>query len=631
MSQDESRVAVEQVVMSTGAPVRVLRSEADTSGEDILSQLELSPFRYALLGIGGAGKMAEVPPRLRQLFNLGVSRTLDSSGALVLDGGTDVGLAALIGQSLADRNAPVDLIGLLPARKAGAPFDGGDADAAPLEPHHTHLVLTAGTEWGDETDTYFRLADALSRRAAMVGLLVNGGAIARQEVLRVVRRGWPLIVIQGSGRLADEIAAAHNAPPDDFDDDALAEIITHGDIHVLSLDQPVAPLRGAFQKLLTELVTRDATLKDAWSQFSLFDKNASEQQGRFLGLQKWILGLAVVATFLAILQTVLEQQALHLAALGAAGKAAPWALWSWFSDDPAALAASLSWLSETVLYYVIVAVPIVFTILVAGANRFKSGNKWLILRSAAEEIKSMIYQYRTGVGAFGAAELQKARQFPRQRLAERVAEITRRTMQSEANLSALIPYTGPIPPTMYGAAAEDDGLSPLSPEHYLAIRVGDQIGYFETKTVRIDRQMRRLQWTLYFLGGLGTLLAALGFELWIALTTAISGAIATFLEYQQLETNLTSYNQVKAELASIRRWWYSLSEGDRRNPDHFRLLVVNTEQLLGNERATWLQSMSDALAELREKQSSDDFLDMGGGPPLAPDGRVTAPETPEGN
>ena len=37
-------------------------------------------------------------------------------------------------------------------------------------------------------------------------ILANGGLIARKEVLISVHEGWPIIVIQGSGRLADDIA-----------------------------------------------------------------------------------------------------------------------------------------------------------------------------------------------------------------------------------------------------------------------------------------------------------------------------------------------------------------------------------------------------------------------------------------
>jgi hypothetical protein len=44
--------------------------------------------------------------------------------------------------------------------------------------------------------------------APTVAILVNGGAIAADEALQSVRNGWPLLVLEGSGRFADELSAA---------------------------------------------------------------------------------------------------------------------------------------------------------------------------------------------------------------------------------------------------------------------------------------------------------------------------------------------------------------------------------------------------------------------------------------
>jgi len=44
--------------------------------------------------------------------------------------------------------------------------------------------------------------------APIVAILVNGGAIAADEALQSVRNGWQLLVVEGSGRFADELSAA---------------------------------------------------------------------------------------------------------------------------------------------------------------------------------------------------------------------------------------------------------------------------------------------------------------------------------------------------------------------------------------------------------------------------------------
>ena len=56
--------------------------------------------------------------------------------------------------------------------------------------------------------------------------------------------------------------------------------------------------------------------------------------------------------------------------------------------------------SELFLRYVIIILPISISILIASSTYFKYGNKWVMLRNAAEEVKSEIYQYRTRVGNY---------------------------------------------------------------------------------------------------------------------------------------------------------------------------------------------------------------------------------------
>jgi hypothetical protein len=79
-------------------------------------------------------------------------------------------------------------------------------DGARLEPNHSYFVLVESNEWGGETGKMLELARAFN--APTVAILVNGGTIAADEALQSVRNGWPLLVIEGSGRFADELSAA---------------------------------------------------------------------------------------------------------------------------------------------------------------------------------------------------------------------------------------------------------------------------------------------------------------------------------------------------------------------------------------------------------------------------------------
>ena len=58
---------------------------------------------------------------------------------------------------------------------------------------------------------------------------------------------------------------------------------------------------------------------------------------------------------------------------------------------------------------------------------------------------------------------------------------------------------------MYGACADDDGLSRLTGERYLHIRLRDQLAYYHGRVARLGRQRSWLQAAAIGSGGAGAL------------------------------------------------------------------------------------------------------------------------------
>jgi hypothetical protein len=63
-----------------------------------------------------------------------------------------------------------------------------------------------------------RLASALARDRALVGVMVNGGTVAVRDAGFVMRAGGRVLAIAGTGRAADRIAATVRGAPTDDDD-----------------------------------------------------------------------------------------------------------------------------------------------------------------------------------------------------------------------------------------------------------------------------------------------------------------------------------------------------------------------------------------------------------------------------
>jgi hypothetical protein len=198
----------------TAAAVQV-DSQDELGGS--LRALGLEHERPAIVLIGGAGGLAEADGRrVRGFFNDALIPIASEVGASVVDGGTEAGVMRLMGEGRARAGATFPLIGVAAAGTVTLPGAARRrADAAALEAHHTHFVLVPGDRWGDEAPWLTAVAGALAGKRPSVTVLVNGGAIALEDVSRSVGAGRPVFVVTGSGRTADTLAAALDGAPAD--------------------------------------------------------------------------------------------------------------------------------------------------------------------------------------------------------------------------------------------------------------------------------------------------------------------------------------------------------------------------------------------------------------------------------
>jgi SMODS and SLOG-associating 2TM effector domain 1/Protein of unknown function (DUF4231) len=318
----------------------------------------------------------------------------------------------------------------------------------------------------------------------------------------------------------------------------------------------------------------NTTLKSAWRTFAEYDESAKRQQRDFNRLQIWILGLGIIATALALSQTQFR---------------------SFFQVNT---------LQDGAISLAILILPITISILVAARNQFKYGNKWVLLRAGAEAIKREIYTYRTYSIIY--SDKQRGPLSREQVLSKQTDALTRQLMQTEVNLFAIKPYNEstehPIPPKMYGAAADDDGYRDLTPDDYIKIRIGDQISYYKNRIVQLDLRLKIFQWLIYLTGGIGTFLAAVGFKLWVALTIALASLFTTVLEYRQIQNTVIQYNQAVTNLVTLQNWWIALPIDDKKKQENIDTLVDSAETILSSELTGWVQQMQSAMAKIYEQK-----------------------------
>jgi len=320
-------------------------------------------------------------------------------------------------------------------------------------------------------------------------------------------------------------------------------------------------------------------LLQAWETFADYDLNANRQQRHFDRLQQVIIVLGLLGTALALGQQLYGPKETITGNLLTAPELLTQNRVGW-------------WL----LHHALILIPIGLTVLITAAGRFKQGSKWLLLRAGAEAIKREIYRYR--------ARAMYYRENAESQLAQRMEDITRRTMRTEVNSSSLVSYdkSKGFPPGMGATLSDDMGFGFLTPARYLEIRLGSQLAYFRRKAVRLERQLKVLSWLTFIVGGAGTYLAAVGQQVWIALTTALVAAMGTYLGYRQTESTLTKYNQTATNLANVRAWWNALLPEEQLRQSNLDLLVEHTEQVLQTDLDGWVQQMQNALADLHKNQ-----------------------------
>jgi hypothetical protein len=217
--------------------------------EAVAKLLGFTEPRPTIYVTGGAGAMSpEDMAATRTVVEKGLVRFAEEHNVVVIDGGTQVGIPVLIGDGRQKVRARFPLVGITPLELSKYPgYENDNPHATPLNTAHSHFVLTSGDEFGDESEMITRLTSALSGEGEKpaLGILINGGKIAREEVFARTtsdKLSFPLIVLEGTGRFADILARAfYEGHTEEAD---LQAIINKGRLQMVSINDGPDALRA---------------------------------------------------------------------------------------------------------------------------------------------------------------------------------------------------------------------------------------------------------------------------------------------------------------------------------------------------------------------------------------------------
>jgi hypothetical protein len=586
----------QEVSLSGGKKAKLLFTPGNGDTVQLLNSLELEQSEALIIVVGSTSSLEEpLRRRLLQLFGRGLARAARQTKAVVFDGGTASGIISVLGKGLAEHSPDTPYLGVALREKVIIPQTDLVVSANvksgkhELEPHHTHFVLVEGENWGDETEAFFKLAAVLGQTRPVVTVLAGGGEVSRNEVVRSVRLGWPVVILKGTGRTADKIAEEYEkyetarqqggALPL-IEEPELAEIVAEGDLHYISINEDSTE---KLERLLLLLCRPDTILKQAWDQQNMYSENAKRYQSYFLRLQNGILFLSFLVAFLTALKLSVPQMQAKI------------------FDWP-----------EPLIYYVLLVIPVLQVVFITVSNQFGLANKWLLLRGATETVKQQIYRYRTRTGIYSNSRLFEDNTSRETRLVQSLKSISEQWLEGDVNLITLRPVVKeknqrwPRIPKRKGQPKKpeekDDGVSFLNPEAYIRLRLQDQYKWYKRKATGLERRLNLLQWVCIIAAAAGSILVALKVEIWLAVTTSLLTVLTTYLEYRQIANTLRQYNQASTTLWHIENWWRVSSSKEQERQATFDKLVDLTENTLQAEQQSWLQQMKFAVTQLHEQQ-----------------------------
>jgi tetratricopeptide (TPR) repeat protein len=234
------------ITFDNGHEAAVVRVSDEDDPAHVVQLLGIEqPQPSIFMLVGAMDMLSKEMTMTRPIIEEGLAKFANQHHIAIVDGGTASGVMKLMGDARIKSNATFPLVGVAPANQVKYP--GHDNPTGyDLDSGHSHFVLTRDGEFGDETDMIVNLSYALagSGKKPRLGMVVNGGDIVRQEVYRYATAPdstLHLIVLEGSGRFADELAAAKRSGQ--ADNDVVKAIVEKGHIELVSVSDGPDALR----------------------------------------------------------------------------------------------------------------------------------------------------------------------------------------------------------------------------------------------------------------------------------------------------------------------------------------------------------------------------------------------------
>ena len=484
----------------------------------------------------------------------------------------------------------------------------------------------------------------------VVVVLVGGGFEAVDDAYFAAAKGWPIILVEGSGgitshlekilRRLDRLSAEDRELEVAKLDSKFATIVSCGKLKRI----PKGTDELRFRRIVQDALKGDEILFKAWRLYSLWRSNEFKWAYYHRITEVIILTLGVIATAVSVMLTFIR---LWWEATGSAGIVDRW------TETGAIYAGEVYYyLGYVVLQWLVIFAPIALTLVLAIHQRLNPWGKLSALRIGANSILKEIYMYRTQTLGYSPEAIRRQIEREAQRVAgaadpllgmksgleEKDAQRQREDERYDMQSAGLEPYNSreellgqmvvrlqrellasdvrglslgvlkddSVPP-QHIIDLGDNGIADLTPDDYVRFRLRSSKIEFTAKAEADAKILKNTTgWTLIWTAA-GTTFAALAafgltyLQALVALCTALVDAHYRYLDYSRLQSIVELNNATVNQLSEVEGWWAALGTNADSARNKSRL-VEDTEEVLQKELEGWARRMQRTHDELHRAQ-----------------------------
>jgi len=304
----------------------------------------------------------------------------------------------------------------------------------------------------------------------------------------------------------------------------------------------------------------------AYDKRMVFAFNASLYESWDFNLQMTILSLSLISTFLAVIDNGTS------------------------SSHGNMIAEMMPLYTLNVLHGIVMVLPAITSVVFSISGLINSQEKAAAMRAAAGTLESEIWAYLSCGGKYSPKSL--AENLLHQKKDDDIQAVDTSTMKQAVFLEAVQQQCLTIGEfTTYRPDKENPrhlrhipkplpAANRINMDIYQSQRVERQLEQLHRQALRLHSIVILIKVATFIVGAVGTILATLGFQIWVAVTTSIVAAMGSYMSREKFEPMEGKVNVAKRQIEDALTRWRAIPAEYQLRQNERDMLIEDTENAI---------------------------------------------------